>query len=402
MRSLFKVRADFDRESAWDDDGVGCTRRSSPAGAKLGLPPSTPARSHASSSTARASPAPQPALHPLPRARRRRRGGLQRHPRKRAPPAPSMSRGAAARRRRSDLLEERLREADARRHAASRGQGAAVGQINGLAVAELGDHRFGHPVRISATAGPGEGASIDIEREAALSGPRPHQGRPDPRRLPARPLLPRNAAHATREPGLRAVLRSCRGRLAPPPPSSGAAVGARRRADAPGHRRHRLGGPARPIQAGRRRQREDRGLLRPVPRARTHRRTRRGDPGDQPAEPDARAELVDAVPRGASTSGPSPRSTRPSSCSPASAGERAPTRLPRGQLPRPRPGPRGGARRARPRLRAACNAGRAALSRAERRASTRSLRRRARRGRPTRPGKWLSLGPRRSGRYPSR
>ncbi len=48
--------------------------------------------------------------------------------------------------------------------------GAQVGQINGLAVVDLGDFRFGHPVRITATARIGEGDVVDIEREAELGG----------------------------------------------------------------------------------------------------------------------------------------------------------------------------------------------------------------------------------------
>ena len=49
--------------------------------------------------------------------------------------------------------------------------GAVIGQVNGLAVALLGDHEFGHPVRITATVAPGEGEVVDIDREARLSGP---------------------------------------------------------------------------------------------------------------------------------------------------------------------------------------------------------------------------------------
>lgn len=49
--------------------------------------------------------------------------------------------------------------------------GGHVGQINGLAVTELGDHSFGHPVRITATARFGEGELVDIERETELGGP---------------------------------------------------------------------------------------------------------------------------------------------------------------------------------------------------------------------------------------
>ena len=49
--------------------------------------------------------------------------------------------------------------------------GFAVGQINGLAVIELGDFRFAHPVRITATVRVGEGDVIDIERETEMGGP---------------------------------------------------------------------------------------------------------------------------------------------------------------------------------------------------------------------------------------
>jgi predicted ATP-dependent protease len=48
--------------------------------------------------------------------------------------------------------------------------GERVGQVNGLAVLDLGDYAFGRPVRITATAGPGRGALISIERESELSG----------------------------------------------------------------------------------------------------------------------------------------------------------------------------------------------------------------------------------------
>jgi len=48
--------------------------------------------------------------------------------------------------------------------------GAAVGQVNGLAVYDLGNYAFGKPSRISATASPGRHGVINIEREARLSG----------------------------------------------------------------------------------------------------------------------------------------------------------------------------------------------------------------------------------------
>ncbi|WP_376695124.1 AAA family ATPase [Wenzhouxiangella sp. EGI_FJ10305] len=49
--------------------------------------------------------------------------------------------------------------------------GATVAQINGLSVLQLGDFRFGRPARITATARPGHGQVVDIEREVELGGP---------------------------------------------------------------------------------------------------------------------------------------------------------------------------------------------------------------------------------------
>ena len=45
-----------------------------------------------------------------------------------------------------------------------------VGQINGLAVLNIGDSQFGKPNRITVSAGIGRDGIIDVEREAALGG----------------------------------------------------------------------------------------------------------------------------------------------------------------------------------------------------------------------------------------
>lgn len=50
-------------------------------------------------------------------------------------------------------------------------EGRARGQVNGLSVLQLGDFRFGRPSRITATARPGRGQVVDIEREVKLGGP---------------------------------------------------------------------------------------------------------------------------------------------------------------------------------------------------------------------------------------
>lgn len=49
-------------------------------------------------------------------------------------------------------------------------EGRRVGQVNGLSVLALGDYAFGQPTRITATARPGSGQVVDIEREARLGG----------------------------------------------------------------------------------------------------------------------------------------------------------------------------------------------------------------------------------------
>ena len=48
--------------------------------------------------------------------------------------------------------------------------GECIGQVNGLSVVDLGDYRFGHPVRITATTRIGTGDVVDIEREVKLGG----------------------------------------------------------------------------------------------------------------------------------------------------------------------------------------------------------------------------------------
>lgn len=49
-------------------------------------------------------------------------------------------------------------------------QGSHIGQINGLAVYDMGEYRFGRPVRITATTYKGKSGLVDIEHEAGLSG----------------------------------------------------------------------------------------------------------------------------------------------------------------------------------------------------------------------------------------
>jgi predicted ATP-dependent protease len=71
---------------------------------------------------------------------------------------------------RSNLIEQRLLEMMDEGTLMLDFDGERVGQINGLSVLELGDYTFGRPVRITASAGPGRGALVSIERETELSG----------------------------------------------------------------------------------------------------------------------------------------------------------------------------------------------------------------------------------------
>ena len=76
-----------------------------------------------------------------------------------------------AQRRRGDRIYQHLQEEIARNTLRIETSGAAVGQINGLAVMSLGGFVFGHPSRISARVRLGQGEVIDIERQVTLGGP---------------------------------------------------------------------------------------------------------------------------------------------------------------------------------------------------------------------------------------
>jgi len=71
---------------------------------------------------------------------------------------------------RQDRIREHLHEQITRDILLIDTDGAKVGQINGLAVLELGEFAFATPTRITATARLGEGEVIDVEREVELGG----------------------------------------------------------------------------------------------------------------------------------------------------------------------------------------------------------------------------------------
>jgi lon-related putative ATP-dependent protease len=72
---------------------------------------------------------------------------------------------------RSNLIEERIQELIANGTLLIDVTGAVVGQVNALSVAMLGDYSFGRPSRVTASAFPGKGVVVDVERQAKLGGP---------------------------------------------------------------------------------------------------------------------------------------------------------------------------------------------------------------------------------------
>jgi predicted ATP-dependent protease len=71
---------------------------------------------------------------------------------------------------RSNLTEERIRELITEGTIRVDVAGETAGQVNGLAVIDLGDIRFGKPSRITAKTYMGRSGVVDIEREAKMSG----------------------------------------------------------------------------------------------------------------------------------------------------------------------------------------------------------------------------------------
>ena len=72
--------------------------------------------------------------------------------------------------RRGDLPARRFREMVTQERIRIATTGEMVGQISGLAVIQAGPLTYGFPTRITATVGTGTGGTVNIEREAELSG----------------------------------------------------------------------------------------------------------------------------------------------------------------------------------------------------------------------------------------
>ncbi len=76
----------------------------------------------------------------------------------------------AAQERRASRLRDRSLEVIRRGTVVIPTQGRRTASVNGLSVLQLGEFAFGRPTRITATARPGRGQLVDIEREAKLGG----------------------------------------------------------------------------------------------------------------------------------------------------------------------------------------------------------------------------------------
>ena len=72
---------------------------------------------------------------------------------------------------RHDYPDQRLHESITEGELLIAVQGERVGRINGLTQIDLGDHRFGMPVVVSARTFPGKEGVLNIEREVQMSGP---------------------------------------------------------------------------------------------------------------------------------------------------------------------------------------------------------------------------------------
>ncbi len=77
---------------------------------------------------------------------------------------------------RSDRIKDKMYEAIQRGTILIETEGSAIGQINGVAVLDLGNFSFGHPSKITALTRLGKDGVVNIEREAKLSGPTHDKG----------------------------------------------------------------------------------------------------------------------------------------------------------------------------------------------------------------------------------
>lgn len=81
-----------------------------------------------------------------------------------------------ARRERVSMMEDKIQEMYVEDSIMVKTTGKTVGQINGLAVYDTGEHAFGKPAKITVRTSVGRSGVINIERESDLSGPIHNKG----------------------------------------------------------------------------------------------------------------------------------------------------------------------------------------------------------------------------------
>jgi predicted ATP-dependent protease len=82
----------------------------------------------------------------------------------------------ANRRRRNARIEDRIQEGIAEKVVLIATTGKVVGQVNALTVRSVGDHAFGTPSRVTASASVGRRGVLNIERDVGLGGPLQQKG----------------------------------------------------------------------------------------------------------------------------------------------------------------------------------------------------------------------------------
>ena len=190
---------------------------------------------------------------------------------------------------RVNRIEERLREVTLEDTIIVDTAGEKVGQVNGLAVLDMGDYSFGRPSRITARTYVGRAGIVNIERETKMSG-KIHEkaifiiaSYLGAKYAVSKPISLIRVDH------LRAALRDDRGRQRDLRRDVRAAFQHFRRSPEAKLRRDRLHGPERRRPAHRGRQSKNRRLLRPLQEQGAGRKPRGDYPEEKCASPDAQA-----------------------------------------------------------------------------------------------------------------
>ena len=165
--------------------------------------------------------------------------------------------------------------------------GACTGQVNGLSVIDMGNFSFGQPSRITATVRIGKGEVIDIEREVDLGGAIHSKGVLILSSFLATRFAENRPLSLVGQPGLRAIVRACGWRQRLGGRIVRAALGTGQDPHPAVVGRHRLRQSTRAGAADRRRERQDRGLLRRVCGTRPDGRAGRADSAHEREASDA-------------------------------------------------------------------------------------------------------------------